>query len=458
MKLRTKFAAVVTAAALTGAIAPQAASAGSTLNGGGSTFVANLVDICSAQYNRNSMSNPNSDVLSYSATGSGTGKTNFANNTYKWGASDSVYSTGAPSGFLYVPMVAGAIAVAYKLDGVTPAGSTVRLSNETVAKIFAGQIKMWNDPLIAADNKASVTPATKKGVKAGVTTVIKKSGTKVALTITATASGLKKFAGKKITFTKTTTAGKTTKAGTALALKSKVSQSFAYAAGDIYTVKVGTTSVAAVGVDDITVGTTLSLPAVPIKVAYRSGNSGTTNNFTKYLNATSPTIWSKPANDAFGSAFPGSVPADGTFQAASGSDGVSNYVKDNNGAITYTELSYATERASAGVKSALIKNNAGVYTAPSAASSAAFYAEAAVDESGVVAPDYALAAADAYLINAIAYALAYTANTEVNLGVKSYLTYFLGTCAPNNGAGAGYAPLAGSILTKAQAQVAKIGA
>ena len=110
MKLRAKFATVTTALALTGAIAPQAASAGSTLNGGGSTFVANLVDICSAQYNRNSLSNPNSDVLSYSATGSGTGKTNFANNTYKWGASDSVYSTGAPSGFIYVPMVAGAIA------------------------------------------------------------------------------------------------------------------------------------------------------------------------------------------------------------------------------------------------------------------------------------------------------------------------------------------------------------
>ena len=458
MKLRTKFAAVIAAAALTGAAAPQSASAGSTLNGGGSTFVANLVDICSAQYNRNSMSNPDSDVVSYSATGSGTGKTNFANNTYKWGASDSVYSSGAPGGFIYVPMVAGAIAVAYKLDGVTPAGSTVRLSNATVAKIFAGQIKTWNDPLIAADNKASVTPATKKAVKNGVTTVIKKTGTKVTLTITATASGLKKFAGKKVNFTKTTTAGKTAKAGTALALKSKVTQTFAYAAGDIYTVKLGTSSVAAVGVDDITVGTTLSLPATPIKVAYRSGNSGTTNNFTKYLNATSPDVWTKPASDAFGSAFPGTVPADGTFQAASGSDGVSNYVKDNNGAITYAELSYATERASAGVKSALIKNNAGIFTAPSAASSAAFFAEAAVDETGVVTADYSVAAADAYLINAIAYGLAYTANNAVNLGVKSYLTYFLGTCAPNNGAGAGYAPLTGPILTKAQAQVAKIGA
>ena len=277
-------------------------------------------------------------------------------------------------------------------------------------------------------------------------------------TISSTASGLKKFAGKKITFAKTSTDGKTSKAGTALVLKSKVTQSFAYAAGDIYTVKVGTTSVAAVGVDDITVGTTLALPATPIKVAYRSGNRGTTNNFTKYLAATSPALWSKAANDAFGSAFPGTVPADGTFQAASGSDGVTNYVKDNNGAITYAELSYATERASAGVKAALVKNNAGVYTAPSAASSSAFYAEAAVDANGVVTADYTLAAADAYLINAIAYALVYTANSAENLGVKSYLTYFLGTCAPNNGPGAGYAPLTGSILAKSQAQVAKIGA
>ena len=460
MKLRTKFAAALAVAALTGAIAPQAASAGSTLNGGGSTFVANLVDKCRSLYNADDLANANSDTVSYSATGSGTGKTNFANNTYKWGASDSVYTTGAPSGFVYVPLVAGAISVAYRLDGVTPAGSTVRLSNTTVAKIFAGQIKTWNDPLIVADNKASVTPAVTKAVKNGVTTVAKKSGTKVSLTVTATASALKKYAGKKIAFTKTSTSGKTTKVGTVLALKSKVTATLPYTAGDIYTVKIGTSAVGAVGVDPITVGTTLSLPSTPIRVAYRSGNSGTTNNFTKYLNATSPTIWTKPASDAFGSAFPGSVPSDGTFQAATGSDLVANYVKDNNGAVTYVELSYANDpdRAGKGVKSALIKNNAGIYTAPTAATSASFYAEASVDASGVVTADYSVASADAYLINAIAYAMVYTANTPTNLGVKSFLTYVLSTCAPNNGPGIGYAPLGGTILTKAVAQVAKIGA
>ena len=49
-------------------------------------------------------------------------------------------------------------------------------------------------------------------------------------------------------------------------------------------------------------------------------------------------------------------------------------MKDNNGAITYTEQSYADERATVSIKSALIGNNAGKYVGPSAAAPGAFYA------------------------------------------------------------------------------------
>lgn len=455
---RSRIFVAAAAASIAAMVAPQAAMAGTTLNGGGSSFVANLMEKCQALYNADSSVNKNSDTVTYTATGSGTGRTNFANKLVKWAASDSTYSTGAPSGFVYAPLVAGAIAMAYKLDGVTPAGSTVRLSPETIAKIFSGQVKTWNDPVIVADNKASVTPGNLKASLGGVTATVAKKGAKATITVTMTAGARTKYKGKTVSVTRTTAAGKTSKAGTALAIKPRLVQTLTHTTGDIYTVKVGNAAVAAIGPDPIVVGTTVGLPATPIKVAYRSDGSGTSNNFTRYLNATSPGIWTKPANDSFTSAFPGSVPADGTFQAAKGSDGVSNYVKDNNGSITYVELSYATERASSGVKAAAVKNNAGVYVVPTAASSAAFYANASVDDSGVVTPDYLVVSADVYTINAIAYALAYTANSSDNQAVRAYLSFVLGTCSPNNGAGLGYAPLTGELLTKAQAQVAKIGA
>ena len=455
-----KFAAIAAAIVGVGSIGIAPVSAGTTLNGGGSSFMANMIDICSAQYNRNTEFNAGGDTVSYSAVGSGTGKTNFANGTFKFGGTDSLYGSGAPSNFVYVPLISGAIPVMYRLDGVSPAGETVRLSPATIGDIFAGRIKTWNDPAIVADNTAKSTPAVKKGSKSGVTVTIAKKGTKVTVKVAATAAAIKKFKGKAVIISRTTTAKKTKKVATVKSLTASTSKAIAHAAGDIYTVKVGTKSIAAVGVDPIVSGVTLKLPSTPIRVAYRSGNSGTTNNFTNFLNKAVGSTWTKPANDSFTSAFPGSIPTGGTFQAASGSDGVANYVRDYNGAITYTEQSYADERAAKNpnIKSALVRNNAGVYVGPSPASTAAFYSEAAVDASGAVTPDYAVAAADAYLINAIAYGLAGTSTSADNTAVKSYFTYVLETCAPKNAAGAGYAALSGSILTKALAQVAKISA
>jgi hypothetical protein len=40
--------------------------------------------------------------------------------------------------------------------------------------------------------------------------------------------------------------------------------------------------------------------------------------------------------------------------------------------------------------------------------------------------------------------------------VKRFFSYFLNQCAPKGAAAAGYTPLTGAILTKAQAQLAKL--
>lgn len=462
MKLRRKLGVAIALAAIVAPVSSSMVRAGTAIDGTGATFPANLIDICAAQYNRSSVNNVNTDTVAYvTPTGSGGGKTAFTNQTKVWAATDSAYSSGAPSfGFVYVPIISGAISVMYRLDGVSPANATVRLSPTTVGKIFAGQIKMWNDPAIAADNKSKTIPAVKKATKNGVVVTVAKSASSVNFTMSTNAAGLKKFKGKKIVITRTSKSGVQTQLFSKV-IAGKLSFKVGYQKGASYAIKAGTTSIGSVGVDAVVDGVTLSLPATVIKVAYRSGTSGTTNNFTNFLNKAVGSIWTNAANDSFTTAFPGgsgAVPADGTFQSASGSDGVANYVVSNNGSITYTELSYVEERKSASIKSALIGNNAGKYTAPSAAATGAFYAEAAVAENGLVTPDYTVAAADAYLINAISYGLGATANSTANTAVKNWFTYFINKCAPASAAGAFYAPLAGNLLTKALAQVAKVSA
>jgi phosphate transport system substrate-binding protein len=60
----------------------------------------------------------------------------------------------APGTLLHIPTVAGAVVVTYNLEGA-PA---LKLDGETIAGIFLGQIKKWNDPKIAATNPGVKLP------------------------------------------------------------------------------------------------------------------------------------------------------------------------------------------------------------------------------------------------------------------------------------------------------------
>jgi phosphate transport system substrate-binding protein len=75
-----------------------------------------------------------------------------------------------------------------------------------------------------------------------------------------------------------------------------------------------------------------NLPAEPIHVVFRSEDSGTTDNFQKYLDAASKGAWGKGAGKAF---------KGGVGEGAKGNDGTSAAVKANEGAITYNEWSFA---------------------------------------------------------------------------------------------------------------------
>jgi len=57
--------------------------------------------------------------------------------------------TQAPGRIYHIPMVMGAVAVAYNLPGVDKG---LKLTQEVLAGIYLGQITMWNDPKITAAN------------------------------------------------------------------------------------------------------------------------------------------------------------------------------------------------------------------------------------------------------------------------------------------------------------------
>jgi len=451
MKLRQKAAVAIAAISLASVAGVGQANAAS-IGGGGASFLANMMDICAAQYNRNTQSNTAADVVTYASVGSSTGKTGFANGTYKFGGSESAYSSGAPTNLVYVPLVGGAIAIGYRLDGISPAGATVRLPSEVVAKIFAGQITRWSDPLISAANKATTVAKKLTATKDGVKVSIAKKASNVQFTMSMTPAAVTKYKNAKVTISAAKLGGESISMYSAKSA-AKLSKSAAYAANTVYTVKAGKTLIGVLTTEAAKDGETITFPDTAIRVVHRSDGSGTTNNFINYLNKSHPAIWTKVTSDTFSSGFPTTVPTDGSFQSAKGNEGLASYVRDNNGAITYAELSYLEER---GVKAAAVSNPAGKFVLPSPTSSAVWLDAASIDAAGLVAQNFAATAVDAYPINAVSYGLSSTAKSADNASVKSFFAYFLDVCAPKNAAGAGYTPLTGAILAKANAQAAKI--
>ncbi|HEY2202975.1 MAG TPA: phosphate ABC transporter substrate-binding protein PstS [Pseudonocardia sp.] len=219
-----------------GAAASVAPCAGKkSLTAEGSTAQKNAMDAFVAAYQQ-SCSGYN---LAYNATGSGAGVKQFSAGQVDIGGSDSPLDAakgeteaaakrcgGNPAWNL--PMVFGPIAVAFKVNGV----DNLTLNGETIAKIFNGQIKTWNDPAIAVLNPG------------------------------------------------------------------------------------------------------VPLPATPINVLYRADQSGTTDNFQKYLGAASNGVWTKGAGKTFNG---------GVGEGRQGNPGVGQGVSAADGTIGYVEWSFAQQ-------------------------------------------------------------------------------------------------------------------
>lgn len=75
-----------------------------------------------------------------------------------------------------------------------------------------------------------------------------------------------------------------------------------------------------------------TLPDEPIHVVFRNDESGTTDNFQKYLDAAADGAWGRGAGKTF---------KGGVGEGAKGNDGTSAAIKATEGSITYNEWSFA---------------------------------------------------------------------------------------------------------------------
>jgi phosphate transport system substrate-binding protein len=136
----------------------SAAKGGGTINGAGATFPAPVYSEWAARFKES-----NGTTVNYQAIGSGGGIAQFSAGTVDFGATDAPMKdeeiTAAQkkgSDPVHVPTVLGAVTVSYNVNGVQQG---LKLDGKTVADIFLGKVKKWNDAAIASQNSGVKLPS-----------------------------------------------------------------------------------------------------------------------------------------------------------------------------------------------------------------------------------------------------------------------------------------------------------
>jgi phosphate transport system substrate-binding protein len=162
------FAVVMSAALLTRCAKPTTSAAepslpaGSILlTGAGATFPSPLYNRWFAAYHQEYPQT----YIKYNPVGSAEGVRRFIgknileNEKVEFGASDAAMQDAelaqADNNVLMVPVTVGCVVLAYNLPGFQ---GTLRLSRRAYAGIFLGEIRNWNDPLIAQSNPGIKLP------------------------------------------------------------------------------------------------------------------------------------------------------------------------------------------------------------------------------------------------------------------------------------------------------------
>jgi phosphate transport system substrate-binding protein len=187
------------------------------------------------------------------------------------------------------------------------------------------------------------------------------------------------------------------------------------------------------------------LPDSAIVVAHRADGSGTTQNFTEYLNLAARSVWKLKSGSTV------EWPSD--TQAGQGNAGVAQIVKSTRGAIGYVDLSDAK---ASGLKYASIKNQAGKFVEPTTEGASA--AGEGIDIKGNLLFSALNAKGDkAYPITCQTWVIVYGKQADKARGqaLKSYLR-FLVKDGQKFLTEIDYAPLPASLQDRAVKQLDKI--
>jgi len=272
---------------LAAAVPASADASHALIQGSGSGWSANAVNQWIADVQSNGLQ------VVYTASGSAQGRKDFGYRTNDFAVSDIGYQgvdpvtgdtdTSQGRQFSYLPIVAGGTAFPYQLRVSGQLVRNLRLSGQTLAKIFTGQITNWNDPAITKDNNGH------------------------------------------------------------------------------------------------------GFPSIQIIPVVHSEGSGSSAQFTRYLDTEYPSIW-RPYLGASG--LTEYFPRKGRMIAQSGSDGVMNYISSAaaNGSIGYDEYSYALAKDYPVAK---IENKAGYFTLPTQYNVAVALTQAQINYNKK-SPDYLL--------------------------------------------------------------------
>ncbi|WRZ92060.1 phosphate ABC transporter substrate-binding protein PstS [Streptomyces sp. NBC_01007] len=290
--------------------------------------------------------------INYNPTGSGAGVTAFTQGQTAFAGSDSALKPEdaaaakkacGGNAAVDLPMVGGPIAVGYNVPGV----DTLVLDASTIAKIFDGKIKTWDDAAIKKLNPSAKLPSTK------------------------------------------------------------------------------------------------------IQAFHRSDESGTTDNFTKYLIATAPADWKYSGGKAW--------QAQGG-QSAQGSAGLAQQVKQTPGAISYFELSYAAD----GIKAVDLKTDAATPVKATVENATKAISTAKVVGTGndlALKLNYKPTAEGAYPLTLVTYEILCEKGNKADTlaATKSFLTYIASEDGQNQLTAAQYAPIPAEIITKVRSTISNLG-
>jgi len=191
----------------------------------------------------------------------------------------------------------------------------------------------------------------------------------------------------------------------------------------------------------------VTLPSLAIQSVHRAEDSGTTDNFTKYLTAASGGKWTAAPGKSWTA--PGGV-------AAQGSDGVSKQIKSTEGSIGYVEWGFAQDD---GLSVAQIDNGGGAVelTSESAGKAVAAATVTGTGKDLSLKLDYATKTPGAYPVILVTYEIVCSAGNAADVGplLKSFLGY-TSTDGQATLDTLGAAPLPAEIQTKVIASVQTI--